>query len=310
MTRILVTCAQMKESLPELQEEIDQFGWEIEAPELTGQQFTEEELIDLLPGIKGVIAGDDPFSARVIESADKLRAISKWGIGVDGIDMQAAKARRIVVTRTPDMFGDEVADVAIGYLICLARGLVEIHNSVVQGGWHKPNGYSLRGKKAGIIGLGDIGCAIAVRAKSLGMEVRATDPDEGAQARAGELGISLVSDVQALDGVNALFTACPLTPATRGIVSESVLESLGTPAWLIHVSRGPVVDTTAVTEALAAGTLDGAALDVFPHEPLPLEDALRRVPGVLFGSHNGSHTREATLRTSKRALINLVEVLR
>lgn len=310
MTRVLVTCAQMKESLPDLKPELAELGWDVLAPELTGQQFSENELIELLPGVAGVIAGDDPFTRRVLDSARDLKAISKWGVGIDGIDTDAAKEFGIGVTRTPDMFGDEVADVAIGYLICLARGLVEIHNSVVQGGWHKPNGYSLRGKKAGIIGLGDIGCAIAVRAKSLGMEVRATDPDEGAQARAGELGISLVSDVQALDGVNALFTACPLTPATRGIVSESVLESLGTPAWLIHVSRGPVVDTTAVTEALAAGTLDGAALDVFPHEPLPLEDALRRVPGVLFGSHNGSHTREATLRTSKRALINLVEVLR
>lgn len=295
----------MKESLPELQQELAELGWDVLAPELNGQQFSEDDLIELLPGVDGVIAGDDPFTRRVLESAGDLRAISKWGVGIDGIDTAAAEELGITVTRTPDMFGDEVADVAIGYLICLARGLVDIHNSVVQGGWHKPNGYSLRGKKAGIIGFGDIGSAIAVRAKAVGMEILATDPDPNAQVRADALGISLVPDVQALSGANALFTACPLTPETRGMVSKDVLASLGTPAWLIHVSRGPVVDTEAVSEALAVGALNGAALDVFPHEPLPIGDPLRRCSNVIFGSHNGSHTREATIRTSRQALQNL-----
>jgi len=305
MTRVLVTCAQMKESLPELKSELDALGWEVVAPELVGQQFSEDELTALLPGVDGVIAGDDPFSRRVIESADTLRAISKWGVGIDGIDTQAAQERGIVVTRTPDMFGDEVADVAIGYLICLARGLVDIHNSVLQGGWHKPNGYSLRGKTAGIIGLGDIGRAIAVRAQALGMTVIVTDPHPEAPARAEALGISLVPNLSSMSGVNALFTACPLTPETRGIVSQSVLEGIADPGWLVHVSRGPVVDTDALAAALDRGLLTGAALDVFPIEPLPIDDSLRRSRNVICGSHNGSHTREATLRTSRQALRNL-----
>ena len=305
MTRVLVTCAQMKESLPDLKPELAELGWDVLAPELTGQQFSENELIELLPGVAGVIAGDDPFTRRVLDSARDLKAISKWGVGIDGIDTDAAKEFGIGVTRTPDMFGDEVADVAIGYLICLARGLVDIHNSVVQGGWHKPNGYSLRGKTAGIIGLGDIGRAIAVRVQALGMDVIATDPDPEAQARAESLGIAHVQEVSSLSGVNVIFTACPLTPQTRGIVSKSVLDGMADPGWLVHVSRGPVVDTDALAAALDGGLLRGAALDVFPIEPLPIGDPLRRSPNVIFGSHNGSHTREATLRTSRQALRNL-----
>jgi D-3-phosphoglycerate dehydrogenase len=203
------------------------------------------------------------------------------------------------------MFGDEVADVAIGYLICLARGLVDIHNSVVDGGWYKPKGYSLRGKRAGIIGLGNIGSSIAVRAKALGMEVVAVDPDPPAASRASELGISIASDLRDLPQVNALFVACPLTTSTRGIVSTTLISKLDNPAWLVHVSRGPVVDMEAVVRALETGGLAGAALDVFPVEPLPSGDPLRKQVNAIFGSHNGSHTQEATLRTSKSALANL-----
>jgi D-3-phosphoglycerate dehydrogenase / 2-oxoglutarate reductase len=309
MTRVLVTCAQMKESLPELQQEIDELGWQIEAPELVGQQFTEDELIDLLPGIEGVIAGDDPFSANVLRSAPHLKAISKWGVGVDAIDVTAAQARGIAVSRTPDMFGDEVADVAIGYAICLARGLIGIHNSVASGGWLKPNGFTLRGKTTVVVGLGSIGTAVAVRLLALGMNVRAVDPSPQAIEQARNLGIELETLDDAAQDANLLVTACPLTAETYGVVNAKVIARMGDPAWLVHVSRGPVVNMDDVRRSLDSGRLAGAALDVYPEEPLPISDPLRGHPNVIFGSHNGSHTREATLRASRAALINLATSL-
>ena len=309
MTRILVTCAQMKESLPALQDEIDALGWSVNAPELNGQQFSEEELIDLLPGIDGVIAGDDPFTRRVIESTSQLRVISKWGVGIDGIDVPAAEERGIAVTRTPEMFGDEVADVALGYVICLARGLVDIHNAATNGDWLKPSGFTLRGKAAAIVGLGSIGVAVAQRLQAVGMEVRAVDPTPEAVERARDLGVRIDTLEAVADGANLIVTACPLNENTLGTVNAQIFDRMGNPAWLVHVSRGPVVNQEHARQSLRSGGLTGAAFDVFAQEPLPAVDPIRGCPNVLFGSHNGSHTQEATLRASRAALANLMSSL-
>jgi D-3-phosphoglycerate dehydrogenase len=153
--KVLITCRQMQNVVDEFADRFDAAGIEVVQPPVAGQQPDEEELAELIRGVDGMIAGDDPLSAAVLEHADRLRVISKWGVGTDGIDIEAAKARGIVVTRTPNVFGEEVADVAIGYMVMLARQLHRLHASVVGGGWHKHEGMSLNGKTLGIVGLGD-----------------------------------------------------------------------------------------------------------------------------------------------------------
>src|SRR3954470_22452056 len=141
-TRVLITCRQMQLHIEAFRAVFDERGIEIVLPDVV-QQPTEEELIGVIGDFDGMIAGDDPLTARVLEHAGRMRIISKWGIGTDGIDFAAAEAHGIRVANTPRVFGDEVADVAIGYIIMLARQLHRIHQSVVEGGWWKFEGTSL-----------------------------------------------------------------------------------------------------------------------------------------------------------------------
>ena len=134
--RALITCRQMQNCMQQFRDRLDEAQVEVVQPSVV-QQPDEEELISMIGGFDGIIAGDDPLTARVLEHADRLKVISKWGVGIDGIDLEAARARGIKVTRTPNVFGEEVADVAIGYMVMLARQLHRLHASVLDGGWMK-----------------------------------------------------------------------------------------------------------------------------------------------------------------------------
>ncbi len=153
------------------------------------QQPTEDELIAIIGEFDGMIAGDDPLTARVLEHATRMRVISKWGVGTDGIDFEAAAERGIRVTNTPGVFGDDVADVAAGYLVMLARQLHRIDASVRSGGWLKFEGQALAGKTLGVVGFGTIGQAVARRGHGFGMRVVAHDVTEAARATAGAMGV-------------------------------------------------------------------------------------------------------------------------
>ena len=131
------------------------------------QQLSEAELIALIGDVDVIVAGDDPLTAAVFDHAPRLRLVARWGVGMDNVDVAAAAARGIRVVNTPGAFGDEVADVAIGYVIMLARQLHRIDRAVREGVWAKPRGHSLAGRRMGIVGLGAIGCAVARRASAI-----------------------------------------------------------------------------------------------------------------------------------------------
>ncbi len=307
--RALITCRQMQNCIDEFRDRFDAEGIEIVLPSVVQQQPDEEELMSMIAGFDGMIAGDDPLTGRVLERADRLRVISKWGVGTDGIDLEAARARGITVTRTPDVFGDEVADVAIGYMVMLARQLHRLHASVLEGGWMKHEGVSLSGKRLGIVGLGDIGRAVARRGAGFGMELLGHDivePDERTLA----LGLAPVSLDDLLAGSDVIVLCCPLTPETFHLIDSDRLARTRPGVLLINVARGPLIDEGALVEALESGQVGAAALDVFESEPLPESSPLRRFEACVFGTHNGSNAREAVLRASERAVENLIEGLR
>lgn len=303
--RVLITCRQMQNCIEAFRQEFDARGIEIALPEVL-QQPTEEELMASIGDFDGMIAGDDPLTARVLEHATRMRIISKWGVGTDGIDMDAARARGIEVTRTPAVFGDEVADVALGYLVMLARQLHRIDASVKAGGWFKHEGRSLSGKTAGVAGFGSIGRAVARRALGFGMDVVAHDVVDGARGEAARLGVDFVDRADDLfRRSEALVLCCPLTPETYHLVNSRSLGLLPQGSYLVNVARGPLVDESALVEALWSGQVEAAALDVFEEEPLPLDSPLRAFEQCVFGSHNGSNATEGVLRASARAVENL-----
>lgn len=300
----------MLHTLEHCQTRFEQEQLDVVAPTIT-QQLSEAELCEQIADFDGVIAGDDPFTARVltIGKQGKLKALAKWGIGVDAIDLAAAKQLGILTSNTPNVFGDEVADVAIGYLILLARELHCIDQAVRQGEWLKIRGHSLRGKTAGIIGVGSIGQAIAVRLQSMGLKLLGYDPHPISADFCEQTGLHPVPLQDVLQQADCLFLACNLTPDNFHLLNADTFDQMKPGVWLINVARGGLVDQAALIETLQTGKVAKAALDVFEQEPLAADSPLTQLPQVILGSHNGSNTREAVLKVNQLAIDNLVRDL-
>lgn len=307
MNDILVSCVHLQRRFGLFAEEFAERGLRVALPEVT-QQLSESWLLDNVARFRGVIAGDDPFTAEVIEkgSNGELEALVKWGIGTDAIDIDACRRNGVAFANTPDVFGNEVADVACGYIIMLARQLHRVHESVLAGGWEKPIGMSLSGKSLGIIGLGSIGRAIAIRGDSFGMRVLGADivsPDFDLPS------VEMCTFDEVLRRADVLVLACNLTKDNHHLIDEETIGRMKEGAFLVNVARGPLVREEDLVQALRDGGLAGAALDVFEEEPLPTDSELRQIESCILGSHNGSNTVEAVARVNRMAVDRLFELL-
>jgi len=306
--RILITCRQMQTCIETFRPEFARHNLELTLTDVV-QHPTEEELISIIGGFDGMIAGDDPLTSRVLDHADRLRVISKWGVGLDGIDLEAAEHRDITVTNTPGAFGDEVADVAAGYIVMLARQLHRIDASVRAGGWLKAEGQTLREKVVGIVGFGSIGQSVATRCLAFGMNVIATDIAHTAQMPAGAPPVELLMRDELFRRSDYVVLCSPLTPATRHIANASTIGLMRRGGFIVNVARGGLIDEAALCAALGSGQLAAAALDVYEDEPLSATNPIRAFDRCVFGSHNGSNTREAVMRASAQAVDNLLHGL-
>jgi D-3-phosphoglycerate dehydrogenase len=306
--RILISNIQLQRSLAEHRGPLDARGAELIVPTVN-QQLTEPELLELIPGIDGMIAGDDHLTRAVRARADRRRILSKWGVGTDAIDLAAAAELGIRVTNTPGMFGEEVADVAIGYLLLLARQLHRIDAAVRAGEWAKPIGTSLGGRTIGVIGLGHIGREVARRALAMHMRVLGYEIDPGNREIAAGLGVEVLDLDALLAGSQVVSLNAPHTPETHHLLDAAAIARLPRGAWVINTARGGLIDEAALVDALGTGQVGAAALDVFEVEPLPMTSPLRGFDQVVLGSHNASNTAEAGARTSVRAIENLIRGL-
>jgi D-3-phosphoglycerate dehydrogenase len=268
------------------------------------QTMSEEELIELVPRFDGWIIGDDPATAAVFEAgkAGSLKAAVKWGIGVDNVDFDACEELGIPITNTPDMFGAEVADVALGYVIGLARDTYLIDREVRAGNWPKPRGLSLKGKRAGVIGYGDIGRNTVTRLQAVGMDVIDWDP-----AFLGQDGTAAPVHPwpEKIESCDFLVFTCSLTPSSRHMLNANTLSRCKDGVRIVNVARGPLIDEQSLIAALHNGKVHSAALDVMEEEPLPLDSPLRALERCIFGSHNGSNTSDAVKATSEIAIEKL-----
>jgi D-3-phosphoglycerate dehydrogenase len=302
---VLITCPHLQRTIDAHRAVFAERGIEIVLPPLE-QQLSEEELLELIPAFDGAIAGDDPYSARVLERGTRLRVVAKWGIGLDAIDLEAAARLGIQVSNTPGAFGDEVADVVFGYLVMLARGLHRMDASVRAGGWLKVEGTSLRGKTLGVIGVGDIGRAVVRRAAAFGLRPLGYDPQPPPESFQAATGVELLELDALLGAADVVVLCCNLHAGNQGLLGAPELGLLKPGAFLINTARGPLVDEAALVEALRAGRLGGAALDVFETEPLPSTSPLLGFENVILGTHNASNTREAVARVNELAIQNLL----
>jgi hydroxypyruvate reductase len=249
----------------------------------------------LAPLIRGIAAsGESRVSAELIARLPALEIISVMGVGYDGIDVAAAKARKVVVTHTPHVLNDDVADLAIGLMLSAARQLPAADRYVRDGSWRSgpmPLARKMSGARLGLVGMGRIGQAIAQRALAFGMPVAYT-------ARSAKPGLPyrFVPTVAGLAAeVEFLVVITPGGAGTRKLINAEVLQALGPKGILVNVARGSVVDEAALIDALERGVIGGAGLDVFESEP-QVPERLRALPQVVLTPHIGSatgHTRQA-----------------
>lgn len=309
--RVLITCPPMLMTLEHCRERFAAEKMDVTAPTFV-QQLSEEELCRLIADFDGVIAGDDPFTAKVLQIGRKghLKALVKWGIGVDAIDLNAAKELGIYTSNTPDVFGDEVADVALGYTILIARQLHRIDQAVRRGEWLKIRGTSLRGKVAGIIGVGSIGRAIARRFQALGMELLGHDVNPIPTEFCNSTQLRQVELPVLFNQADIIVISCALTRDNRYLLDERAFNQMKYGVFIVNVARGPLIQESALLDALNQGKVAGAALDVFESEPLTPENPFCHYPQVILGSHNSSNTEEAVLRVNQLAIDNLVRDLK
>jgi D-3-phosphoglycerate dehydrogenase / 2-oxoglutarate reductase len=303
--KVLVTCPPMLKGIHAFRSIFERNNIELITPDVV-QTLSEEELIMIVPEVDGWIIGDDPATEKVFAAgkAGKLKAVVKWGVGIDNVDFKAAQALELPISNTPQMFGNEVADVAISYLTGLARQTFLIDREVRKGNWIKPPGVSLTGKTVALVGLGDIGRATAKRLKGFDMKINGYDPYTSLSAE--ELGVDqIIPFPENLADVDFVILTCALTPSSKHLINAKTIELMKDGVYIINVSRGGLVNENDLTEALLSGKIKAAALDVFEYEPLPLTSRLREFDQCIFGTHNGSNTTEAVKRASEKA-INLL----
>jgi D-3-phosphoglycerate dehydrogenase len=295
--RVLVSCPPMLELLNEFEPAFRAAGISV-VRAATTQTLSEDELITLLPEFDGWIIGDDPASAAVLNAAcaGRLRAAVKWGVGIDNVDFAAARALGLNIVHTPGVFGREVADLVMGYVVALARETMLIDRGVRDMCWPKPTGISLAGRTVAIVGFGDIGRQAAKRLIASEMHVIVYDPVFRPEPA---LTVDIAPWPHRIGEADFLIFACPLNDSTRGMFSYSLLGALKPGVRVVNVGRGPVIVHDALLEGLERAIVHSAALDVFETEPLPAGSALRNYPRCIFGSHNASNTADAVRRVSR-----------
>ncbi len=266
------------------------------------QTLTEKELKSLLPNYDGWIIGDDPATHAVLSvgKSGALKATVKWGIGIDNVDFDACKKLGLPIDNTPNMFGKEVADLALGYVIGLARQTFYIDRKVRMGLWPKPAGMSLSGKTVGVVGYGDIGSNLATRLTSLEMNVLVFDPF--AEQSTENKNISFSTFPNKLEECDFLVFTCALNADTWHMLNQQTLALLKSGAFVINVARGQLIDESALIAYLESGHIEAAALDVFDVEPLPSQSKLMQFDKCILGTHNASNTKEAANRASLVAI--------
>jgi len=272
--------------------------------------LTEDELITQLKGIDAVFAGGDPFTARVIDSADRLKVIARDGVGLDRVDLNAATKKGVVVTITPAVC-ESVADLAFGLLIAVVRKVFIADRCVRAHEWNlreKFVGRDVHGATLGIIGLGRIGSFMAKRAKAFNMRVLAYDPYVSAE-KAKDLGVELLSLENLLRESDIVTIHAPLTEETMGLIGEGEFNTMKRGAFLINTARGAIIDEKALHRALKTGRLAGAGLDVLTVEPPLPDNPLLKLENVILTPHMGNDTLEAFERLSTEAATDIIRVL-
>ena len=281
--------------------------------ELTRAQATDEDqVIEAAPGADGVLVQYAPLTAAVMDALPGLKAIGRYGVGVDTVDVEAATARGIAVCNVPDYGVQDVSDHAIALTLSVVRGTAQLDRLVRAGEYGlvpvKPL-HRVSTLRFGVVGLGRIGAATAVKARALGFTVVGSDPQLEVGTRTAD-GIEVVDFDTVLATSDVISLHVPLIPSTHHLIGEQTLGRMKPGAVLVNTCRGGVVDTAALARALQDGRLKGAGLDVFEQEPLPADSPLLDCPSAVLTPHASWYSEESYAELKTRVAEAVAAVIR
>lgn len=310
MSKILITPKSFQKYNIKPIEMLEAKGYEI-IENKTGQTLTEEQLLTYVnQDIDGIIVGVDPLTEEVLEKFHTLKAISKYGVGMDNIDLNKADSMGIKVCNARDTNNISVCELAIGLMFESARKLSSTIKGVKGFGWNRSMGMELTGKDLLIVGGGKIGKEVARRAKGLDMNVTVYDPYFKDDAFLQQYQVAYEPDfTRAVERADVISLHLPATEETRHLINAEVLEKMKPSAILINTARGELVDEQALFNALAHGQIAVAAQDVYSKEPPEEGDQLVQLDNFILTPHIGAYTEEAVERMAIVSTQNLIDLL-
>jgi D-3-phosphoglycerate dehydrogenase len=309
MPTVLMTAPYMIPFLDRFRPLLAEHGIDLIVPDVN-ERMEEADLLKYAGQFDGTICGDDRYTARVIEAClPRLKVISKWGTGIDSIDAETCARLGVKVGRTLNAFTTPVADTVLGYMLAFARRTPWMDAAMKRGEWEKIPGKALSECTLGVIGVGNIGKAVTRRARACGMKVLGTDIAEIDHVFITETGIEMTNLEDLLSNSDFVSINCDLNPTSHHLINADTLAKMKSSAVLINTARGPIVEETALVAALSNGVVGGAALDVFEHEPLPLDSPLLKMDNVMLAPHNSNSSPAAWERVHWNTIRNLLDGL-
>ena len=296
MSKILITTSSFDTETEQISQ-LKQLGYEVVLNPFK-RRLTEDEVASLMgDDVIGMIAGVEPLTRRVMDAAPNMAVISRCGIGMDSVDVEAAAEKNIEVLNTPDAPTKAVAELTIGLILDVLRGISNQDRAIRQSKWERPMGGLLGKKTLGLIGYGRIGQMVARYAEVFGARVIAHDPFSGQKTSFDEL----------LSDADIVSLHIPYSRENHHIIDAQALSKMKKSAILINASRGGLVDESALYDALKTGDIAGAALDVFEDEPYT--GSLTELDNIVLTAHVGSYAKEARVEQEILAAQNLLDAL-
>tara|TARA_B100000989_G_C19530772_1_gene469676 strand:- start:1338 stop:2279 length:942 start_codon:yes stop_codon:yes gene_type:complete len=276
----------------------------------TNQYLNEAELLKIIDRYHGVICGDDEFSKRVLIKASNLRVISKWGTGINTIDLNFAKTKKIKVLNTPSAFSYSVATMALSMILSYFRKIIDNHNLVKKNKWPKLQGETLLNKKVGVIGVGNIGKKIFEMLTGFETINYANDLKIINRSFLKKYKIKQVSKKKIFRESDVLITASDLNKSSYHLINKKTLKLTKKNVLIVNISRGNLIDNNALIKFLEKNPHSGACLDVFEDEPLKRNSKFIRLRNCILTSHNAFNTYNEVKKTHRNTINNILKILR
>lgn len=294
LKKVLVTATNYSLLCAEAKRLLEEGGCEI-IENKVGRPHTFEELVPLVADIDGVVAGVDTWDEAVFKLAPKLKAIARFGVGVDNIDLAKAKEYGVKVTNVPGGNANAVAELTIGLLLSLIRNVPTLHQSARRGYWDRHVGEELAGKTVGLLGFGNIAQMVAKKLRGFDVSIIAYDKYPNT-AKAEELGVELVTSDEVLSRGDIVSMHLPSLKETRHMMNDAAFAKMKRGAYFLNTARGALVDEQALYRALESRTIAGAAIDVYEAEPVSADNPLIKLDNIITTPHTAAETVETYQR--------------